>query len=110
VPRDNGRPREWILPDYGKIQTYVRGGFGIRLDGASAYRRGGITPYYDSLLVKVTAWGPNSASLPPQWNAACASSAYAGVKTNIPFLTNVVNHEQFQAGGLHIHPITRPSR
>ena len=51
-------PANRFMPDYGKIHTYRSpAGFGIRLDGASAYGGAVITPYYDSLLVKVTAWG-----------------------------------------------------
>ena len=51
-------PSNNFVPDYGRIQTYRSpAGFGIRLDGASAYGGAVITPYYDSLLVKVTAWG-----------------------------------------------------
>ena len=59
-------------------------GFGIRLDGGSAYGGAVITPYYDSLLVKMTAWG--------------REFRVRGVKTNIPFLENVVNHPDFQGG------------
>lgn len=51
-------PSNGFMPDYGRIQTYRSpAGFGIRLDGASAYGGAMITPYYDSLLVKMTAWG-----------------------------------------------------
>src|SRR5262249_34759443 len=47
-----------FLPDYGRIHTYRSpAGFGVRLDGASAFGGAIITPFYDSLLVKVTAWG-----------------------------------------------------
>src|SRR5690606_29159446 len=51
-------PANNFVPDYGKIHTYRSpAGFGIRLDGGSAYGGASINPYYDSLLVKITAWG-----------------------------------------------------
>src|SRR5439155_15887218 len=51
-------PSNNFIPDYGKIHTYRSpAGFGIRLDGGSAYGGATITPFYDSLLVKTTAWG-----------------------------------------------------
>src|ERR1700751_2198276 len=53
-------PEKNFAPDYGKISTYRSpAGFGIRLDGGTAYAGASLAPYYDSLLVKVTAWGPN---------------------------------------------------
>jgi len=94
-------PANGFLPDYGKIQTYRSpAGFGIRLDGASAYGGAVITPYYDSLLVKVTAWGREFPQACRRMDRCLREFRIRGVKTNIPFLTNVVNHERFQAGGV----------
>ena len=94
-------PANGFVPDYGKIQTYRSpAGFGIRLDGASAYGGAVITPYYDSLLVKVTAWGREFPQTCRRMDRALREFRIRGVKTNIPFLTNVVNHERFQAGGV----------
>src|SRR3984893_10451173 len=94
-------PANGFLPDYGKIQTYRSpAGFGIRLDGASAYGGAVITPYYDSLLVKVTAWGREFPQTCRRMDRALREFRIRGVKTNIPFLTHVVNHERFQAGGV----------
>ena len=71
-------PSNRFVPDYGRIQTYRSpAGFGIRLDGASAYGGAVITPYYDSLLVKVTAWGRISSRRASAWIGLCASSAFA---------------------------------
>ena len=71
-------PANGFLPDYGKIQTYRSpAGFGIRLDGASAYGGAVITPYYDSLLVKVPHGHANFRKPAAGWTAACASSAFA---------------------------------
>jgi len=94
-------PANGFVPDYGKIQTYRSpAGFGIRLDGASAYGGAVITPYYDSLLVKVTAWGREFPQACRRMDRCLREFRIRGVKTNIPFLTNVVNHESFQAGGV----------
>ncbi len=92
-------PANNFVPDYGKIHTYRSpAGFGIRLDGASAYGGAVITPFYDSLLVKVTAWGREFPHACQRMDRALREFRIRGVKTNIPFLENVVNHPQFQAG------------
>jgi len=92
-------PANHFVPDYGKIHTYRSpAGFGIRLDGASAYGGAVITPFYDSLLVKVTAWGREFQHACQRMDRALREFRIRGVKTNIPFLENVVNHPQFQAG------------
>ena len=92
-------PSNKFMPDYGRIQTYRSpAGFGIRLDGASAYGGAVITPYYDSLLVKVTAWGQDFEQACQRMDRALREFRIRGVKTNIPFLENVVRHEVFQKG------------
>ncbi len=92
-------PANNFIPDYGKIHTYRSpAGFGIRLDGASAYGGAVITPYYDSLLVKVTAWGREFTDACGRMDRCLREFRIRGVKTNIPFLENVVNHTRFQAG------------
>ena len=88
-----------FVPDYGKIHTYRSpAGFGIRLDGASAYGGAVITPYYDSLLVKVTSWGREFPHACQRMDRALREFRIRGIKTNIPFLENVVNHPAFVAG------------
>ncbi len=92
-------PANNFVPDYGKIHTYRSpAGFGIRLDGASAYGGAVITPFYDSLLVKVTAWGREFPHACQRMDRALREFRIRGVKTNIPFLENVVNDPVFQAG------------
>jgi pyruvate carboxylase len=92
-------PANHFLPDYGKIHTYRSpAGFGIRLDGASAYGGAVITPYYDSLLVKVTAWGNTLPQACQRMDRCLREFRIRGVKTNIPFLENVVGNKDFQAG------------
>ena len=92
-------PANNFIPDYGKIHTYRSpAGFGIRLDGASAYGGAVITPFYDSLLVKVTAWGREFKHACQRMDRSLREFRIRGVKTNIPFLENVVNDPKFQAG------------
>jgi pyruvate carboxylase len=92
-------PQNDFVPDYGKIHTYRSpAGFGIRLDGGSAYGGAVISPFYDSLLVKLTAWGQEFSHACRRMDRALREFRIRGVKTNIPFLENVVNHPTFQAG------------
>jgi len=92
-------PENHFAPDYGKLTTYRSpAGFGIRLDGGSAYSGARLAPYYDSLLVKVTAWDLNLHGACHRMDRALREFRIRGVKTNIPFLENVVNHPKFQNG------------
>jgi len=92
-------PANGFVPDYGRIHTYRSpAGFGIRLDGGSAYGGAVITPFYDSLLVKTTAWGRQFRDACQRMDRSLREFRVRGVKTNIPFLENVVNHPDFQAG------------
>src|SRR3954470_13831999 len=94
-------PSNNFVPDYGKIHTYRSpAGFGIRLDGGSAFSGAVITPFYDSLLVKTTAWGREFPHACQRMDRALREFRVRGVKTNIPFLENVVNHPDFQAGNI----------
>src|SRR5450432_1829246 len=88
-----------FAPDYGKISTYRSpAGFGIRLDGGTAYSGAMLAAYYDSLLVKVTAWGRDLNEACQRMDRSLREFRIRGVKTNIPFLENVVNHPKFRAG------------
>ncbi len=92
-------PNNNFVPDYGKLQTYrSAAGFGVRLDAGSAYGGAVITPYYDSLLVKITAWGREFRQACQRMDRALREFRVRGVKTNIPFLENVVNNPTFQSG------------
>jgi pyruvate carboxylase len=92
-------PANGFMPDYGKIHTYRSpGGFGVRLDGSSAYGGATITPFYDSLLVKVTVAGRDFEQACHRMDRVLREFRIRGVKTNIPFLENVINHPAFQAG------------
>src|SRR5258707_1076684 len=92
-------PEKNFAPDYGKISTYRSpAGFGIRLDGGTAYAGASLAPYYDSLLVKVTAWGTNLPEACQRMDRALREFRIRGGKTNIPVVENVVNHPKFRGG------------
>ncbi len=87
------------MPDYGKILAYrSTGGFGIRLDGGMGYAGAVITPFYDSLLVKVIASADSWDLTRHRMDRALREFRIRGLKTNIPFLENVINNPTFAAG------------
>ncbi len=92
-------PANDFAPDYGRISTYRSpGGFGVRLDGGTAFAGALITPYYDSLLVKATCWGSAFDEAARRLHRTLAEFRIRGLSTNLPFLINVVNHPTFLAG------------
>ncbi len=92
-------PENGFTPDFGKILTYrSAGGFGIRLDGALGATNAVITPYYDSMLVKMTVFARTYQQALDRMDRGLREFRIRGVKTNIPFLMNVVHHEEFKAG------------
>ncbi|MFN0068770.1 MAG: biotin carboxylase N-terminal domain-containing protein, partial [Limisphaerales bacterium] len=92
-------PENKFTPDYGKILAYRSpGGFGVRLDGAMGYSGAVITPFYDSMLVKVIASGQTYEITMDRMDRALREFRIRGVKTNIPFLENVIRHRQFRSG------------
>ena len=92
-------PENKFTPDYGKILAYRSpGGFGIRLDGGMGYSGAVITPFYDSMLVKVIASGQTYEIAMDRMDRALSEFRIRGVKTNIPFLENVIRHQQFRSG------------
>jgi pyruvate carboxylase len=92
-------PENRFLPDYGRITAYrSASGMGIRLDAGSAFSGAVVTPYFDSLLVKVTARGLNVAEAAGHIERCLQEFRVRGVKTNIPFLVNLVTHSEFLAG------------
>lgn len=92
-------PLNHFMPDTGKIDTYRSpGGFGVRLDVGNAYSGAVVTPYFDSLLVKVCSHGHTFEKAIQKMQRCLKEFRIRGVKTNIPFLQNVVSHTQFQSG------------
>lgn len=92
-------PLNNFMPDTGRLMTYRSGGgFGVRLDAGNGFQGAIITPYYDSLLVKLSTHALT-------YEQACAKMVrnlqefrIRGIKTNIPFLENVVKHKDFRSG------------
>ena len=98
VPGHHRRPGETFTPDYGRISVYrSAAGFGIRLDAGTPTRRRD-HPFYDSLLVKVTAWGITPTRPHRAWIGA-ARIPHPRLATNLQFLENVIAHPQFRRAG-----------
>ncbi len=92
-------PANGFKPDYGTLIAYRSpGGFGIRLDAGSAYAGATIPPYFDSLLVKVTAWGRTFKGAVERLQRALIEFRVRGVTTNIGYLENLLNNPTFQRG------------
>ncbi|WP_153720546.1 pyruvate carboxylase [Sporosarcina cascadiensis] len=92
-------PLNDFMPDTGKMSVYRSGGgFGVRLDTGNAYQGSVISPYYDSLLVKVSTWGPTFSNAAAKMLRNLKEFRIRGIKTNIPFLENVVCNEDFLSG------------
>src|SRR6185295_938079 len=92
-------PAKNFAPDYGRITTYrSAAGFGIRLDGGTAFTGALITPYYDSLLVKVSAFGGDFLESAARMYRALTEFRIRGLASNMPFLLNVLRHPTFLAG------------
>ncbi|MEL6538345.1 MAG: pyruvate carboxylase, partial [Bacteroidota bacterium] len=92
-------PESNFRPDYGTIVAYrSAGGFGIRLDAGNCYAGARISPFYDSLLVKVSAWGRTLKGASERLYRALTEFRIRGVKTNKGFVENVIRHEVFFKG------------
>jgi pyruvate carboxylase len=89
-------PQNNFIPDYGRITAYRSAtGNGIRLDGGTAYSGAVITRYYDSLLVKVTAWAQTPDQAIARMKRALSEFRIRGVSTNIAFVENLLKHPKF---------------
>ncbi|RJE85292.1 pyruvate carboxylase [Paracoccus onubensis] len=89
-------PQNNFIPDYGRITAYRSAtGMGIRLDGGTAYSGGVITRFYDSLLVKVTAWAQTPDQAIKRMDRALREFRVRGVSTNIDFVINLLKHPVF---------------
>jgi len=92
-------PENGFQPDYGTLIAYrSAAGFGIRLDVGAAYTGARVSPFFDSLLVKVTAQGRTLKGAVQRGNRALREFRIRGVKTNIGFLENVLAHPTFNTG------------
>jgi len=92
-------PANAFRPDTGRISAYRSpGGAGIRLDAGSAYAGAEVSPYFVSLLVKLTTRGPDLATAASRARRALAEFRIRGVRTNMPFLSAVLADPDFLAG------------
>ncbi|MEO7224224.1 MAG: pyruvate carboxylase, partial [Devosia sp.] len=89
-------PEENFIPDYGRITAYREAtGFGVRLDGGTAYAGAIITRFYDPLLEKVTCWAPGPEEAIARMHRALREFRIRGVNTNLAFLENIITHPDF---------------
>ena len=92
-------PLNDFMPDTGRIMVYRSGGgFGVRLDAGNGFQGSVISPYYDSLLVKVSTWALTFEQASQKMVRNLEEFRIRGIKTNIPFLKNVILHEKFTSG------------
>ncbi|QND48864.1 pyruvate carboxylase [Rhizobium lusitanum] len=90
-------PEHNFIPDYGRITAYrSAAGFGIRLDGGTAYSGAIITRFYDPLLVKVTAWASSPDETIARMDRALREFRIRGVATNLTFLEAIITHPKFR--------------
>ena len=94
-------PENNFIPDYGRITAY-RGafGFGIRVDGGTAYSGAVVTRHYDPLLEKVTAWAPTAEEAVVRMERALREYRIRGVATNLAFLEAVLAHPDFRSNAI----------
>ncbi|WP_017753585.1 pyruvate carboxylase [Calidifontibacillus oryziterrae] len=92
-------PQNNFMPDTGRISVYRSGGgFGVRLDAGNSFAGAVITPHYDSLLVKLSTHALSFESAAAKMVRNLKEFRIRGIKTNIEFLVNVINHEKFLSG------------
>ncbi len=97
-------PENNFTPDYGTITTYrSAAGMGIRLDAGSVYQSSKISPFFDSMLVKVSAHGRTLDGATRKMVRALKEFRIRGVKTNIQFLQNVIQHDAFKKGAVTVN-------
>ena len=91
-------PENKFIPDYGTILNYRSpAGFGVRLDGGTAYSGAEITPYYDSLLAKLTTWAQSADEAIARMHRALREFRVRGVSTNLLFLEQLISHVDFRS-------------
>ena len=97
-------PQNGFKPDYGTISTYrSASGFGIRLDAGSVYQGVTISPFFDSMLVKVTANSRTLDGATRKVRRALSEFRIRGVKTNMSFLDNILKHDTFRKGAITVN-------
>ena len=101
-------PKNNFTPDYGTIiARRMANGYGIRIDAGSIYTGYKISPFFDSMLIKVSSHGRTLKGTCTRMIRALKEFRIRGVKTNIKFLENVINHPQFQNGDVTVNFIDK---
>ena len=96
-------PTNDFKPDYGTITAYrSAGGFGIRLDQGSVYTGVKVSPFFDSLLVKVSTHAPTLGEAATKMARTLDEFRVRGVRTNIQFLQNIIAHPIFGSGAANV--------
>ncbi|PKG51794.1 pyruvate carboxylase [Olleya sp. 1-3] len=97
-------PQNNFTPDYGTVTTYrSASGMGIRLDAGSIYQGYKVSPFFDSMLVKVSSHGRTLDGATRKMVRALKEFRIRGVKTNIHFLQNVIQHPTFKDGKVTVN-------
>lgn len=97
-------PENDFKPDYGTIITYRSpGGFGIRLDAGSLYQGAVVSPFFDSMLVKISAHSRTFDGACRKMYRALREFRVRGVKTNIPYIENIITHKAFRNGEVTVN-------
>ena len=97
-------PANGFVPDFGTLLAYRNaGGYGIRLDEGSTFPGNKISPYFDSMLVKISSRGQSLDGAARRLRRALLETRIRGVKTNISFLLNVIKHPIFTSGQATVH-------
>lgn len=92
-------PENNFMPDTGTIEAYrIAAGFGVRLDAGNGFVNAKIMSHYDSLLVKICTWATNFENAGKKMLRSLSEFRIRGVKTNIPFLENVIGNQEFVKG------------
>ncbi len=91
-------PKKDFLPSTGEITAYYSpGGVGVRIDGA-VYKGYVISPYYDTMLVKLVVQGRTWNETVRRMRRSLEEFVLRGVKTTIPFMEQVMDDPDFLAG------------
>jgi len=97
-------PANDFKPDYGRLVAYrSASGFGIRLDAGNAYAGALVSPFFDSMLVKITGWGHRFEDAADRLHRALREFRIRGVKNNISFLLNLLKDENFRKGNVTVN-------
>jgi pyruvate carboxylase len=100
-------PENDFKPDYGRLIAYrSANGFGIRLDAGNAFAGAIISPFFDSMIVKVTASGNSIAESSDRLHRALREFRVRGVQTNIPFLLNLLKDKNFREGSITVNYVS----